>query len=134
MEVGVGEAEMDPHQLDFHIGCARIRSAYDLRGVRRVDEDLGVSARLQVGHAVGIQGEVAGAGDVALKMGNAVGRGDSGDVGEVDLVRSVPEISDDVGGSGRGVARVLEGEGHVARTASQLVGAGAADDRVVAAV
>jgi len=99
-----------------------------------IDEDLRISADLDIGHAVRAERQVAGAGDVALEGGNPIGGTDPGDVGEVDLVGTVLEVGDLVRrGSGR-LRRGVVGEGDLSGSSGQRVGAGAAGDLVVAAV
>src|SRR5260370_31261074 len=111
-----------------------VRGADGLRCAGRIDEDLRVCAHLEIGHAVRVQGQVAGSGDVPLEGGNAARGVDPGYAGEVDLVEAVPEVGDGVRrGSGR-VGDGIVGERHVPRASRQRIGAGAARGLVVAAV
>ena len=64
--------------------------------------------------------------DVALKLGNSLTGIDAGDGGEVDLVRAVPEVGDDVGSGKRRVRCAAVRERVVARASGQDVGSGAA--------
>src|SRR5438876_3660127 len=99
-----------------------------------IDEDLRISAGLDIGHAVRAERQVAGAGDVALEGGNTIGGANPRDVGEVDLVGTVLEVGDLVRrGSGR-LRRGVVGEGDLSGASGQRVGAGAAGDLVVTAV
>src|SRR5258708_38742622 len=96
VEVDAGQAEMNAHQAYFHVSRMRVRRGPGFGRVACVDEDLRISAGLDIGHAVRVQREVACAGDVALEGGNTTGGIDARDVGEVNLVGAVAEAGDRV--------------------------------------
>src|SRR5262249_40151442 len=132
VEVAAGEAEIDADQDDLHVGGMGVGGRHRLGGIGRVDQYLGVTAGFDVGHAVGGQGEVAAADDVALELRHAAAGIDAGDIGEVDLVGAVGEIGDRVGRRRRGVRRRDVDEGHLAGAGGQIVGSAAANNDVIA--
>src|SRR6476620_2438206 len=101
---------------------------------RRVNQDIGVPADFQIGHAVRVEAEVAAAGNVALEVRNAVDGPDPRDRREVDLVVAVDEVRDHVCSGGSGIARGIVGEGDLAGTGGQSIGAGTTRNGVVASV
>src|SRR5262245_25010911 len=121
MEVPGRQAEMDADQRDLHVGRVRVRRGDGFDRVRRVDEDVGGRADLEIGHAVRIERKVAGAGDVALEGRHAVAGGDAGDAAEVDLAAAGPEVGDGVGRARRRSGDGAVGESDVARAAGQDV-------------